>query len=203
MRSFFQKCLYVALISMPLFSCEKEEPEVIYRQDVRDTKIIDEIFVVGGKFTLNSNNSRVVKVITLPQKTKYWVFWFGVGQEARQKYLETVNSIPKGVRHITTDPVVALGLEMIKSINLAANSGSDNIDSFFAASYLDSDKFTKNKEWKRHIFFDGTQTVNTYMVKQIEDTPLDSSRNLYMTFENFKSFRDLDVQLKVWAFTEK
>lgn len=186
-----------------LLSCKKDEPFMDYRQDVNSSKILDDTFVVGGRLTINSNNSRILRTITLPPKTKYWVFWFGVSQEAKQKYLQTVNNIPEKARAITTEPVIALGLNIIQSIILSANSGSDNIDSYFASSASNAQNFLNGNNWSYYPFFNGEQMVNTYRVVRIEDTPLDNNRRLYMTFQNYKDFRDMDVQLKIWAFTEK
>lgn len=200
------KFLLLLLVLFIFNSCEPEEveePFTAYRQDVKPTKIIDETFVVGGTLTVNSNSSRLVKVIKLPANTKYWIFWFGVSQEAKEQYMATIGQIPKAAQKITTEPTIALGLEIINSINLAANSGSDNVNSYFAVSAEDSDLFENGETYYRHRFFDGTQTVNTYIVKEMSDTPVDEDGNLYMTFENNKTFRDLDVQLKVWAFTDK
>lgn len=199
------KLLLLLLLLFVFNSCETEveEPFTDYRQDVKPTKIIDETFVVGGTLTANSNSSRLVKTIKIPANTKYWIFWFGVSQEAKEQYMATIGQIPKAAQKITTEPTIALGLEIINSINLAANSGSDNVDSYFAASLEDSQAFRNNELWSYYVFFQGEQTVNAWKLIDISDTPVDEYGNMYMTFKNNKTFRDLDVQLKVWAFTEK
>jgi hypothetical protein len=200
------RLLLLLLLLFVFNSCETdevEEPFTAYRQDVKPTKIIDETFVLGGTLTANSNKSKLVKTIKPPANTKYWIFWFGVSQEAKEQYMATIGQIPKAAQKITTEPTIALGLEIINAINLAANSGSDNVDSFFAASLEDSEAFKNSRAWSYYLFFQGKQTVNVYRVIDMSDTPVDQYGNLYMTFENNKTFRDLDVQLKVWAFTEK
>jgi hypothetical protein len=196
---------FLSFILLLLASCQEPvEPIFVdYRQDVTEMQIIDEDFVVGGELTPNSNQSRVLKVINLPPRTKYWVFWFGVSQEAKEKYMQTAELIPKAAKAITSSPVIALGLEIISAINLAANSGSDNLDVYFAAGADNAQKFLNNQSWYYEGFFYGQQTVNSYRVVQMSDVNPDANRRLYMTFKNNRSFRDADVSLKVWAFIEK
>ncbi len=199
-----KKILTFVILLFILNACQKkEDPFVAYRQDVTTNMIIDETFVIGGKLTINSNNSKIVRVITLPSKTKYWAFWYGVGQEAKAKYLENSNNIINAAKAITNDPIIAWGLDIIKTLNIMANSGSDNIDVFFASNQQSANNFLNGNQWYYLSFFNGEQSVNNRVLLQMVDTPQDGNRRLYMTFQNYKDFRDLDVHLKVYAFVEK
>ena len=194
-------CLFLAIIFM-FASCTKVEEEEFtnYRKDVKPELIIEDDFVVGGEFTSTPNRSKVVKNIRIPQNAKYWIFWVGVGQESREKYEEAINAIPKAALKITRNPIIALGLEILPSLSVLTSS-RNNINCYFT-DYTNSINFLNNQSYGVYYsFFNGQQTVNTYRIVRMTETPITSDGTLYMTFDNDFDWRDLDVQLKVWAFT--
>lgn len=203
MPSLYRFALYCASFFITLITflaCEPHEPEFTeYRRDVTPLKIIDETFVAGGVLTLNSYASRVVRTIQLPAKTKYWAVWVGVGQESLNALKAAVNDIPQGARRITTDPFIAYGLEILKTLPVI--TGSDAVDCYFT----DRDNatlFVQQQNWKHYPLLEGKQTVTMHNIYDMAHTPSDNEGRLLMTFQNLRDFRNLDVTLKVWAYTD-
>lgn len=129
--------------------------------------------------------------IRLPQNTKFWVYWIGVGEEAKIKYETFKEIFTKDNRGNNGNPLYAYGTNQINQ--LPTYNNSNKVIDYFFADNSNAQLFVRNQSFKYYAFKSGKYQTTDYSI--INNVPKDL--NLIVKATNMTG---QFVSMKIGAF---
>jgi hypothetical protein len=143
---------------------------------------------------MDHSNKTVVRV-PLPEGTTYWVYWIGVGTEAKSQMVNFVKKISK-IPTSSINPIYAFGIGAIAELPYFKSTAT--IDYYFANNYNASVFESRNTQnFNYYSMKKGSNITSDY--SKIEDVP----KELNICFLNNNTFTGHDVSIRVGAFIVK
>lgn len=159
---------------------------------VYDTTSMEVLNTVSRAYSkTNSRSNRTCVTINLPENTTYWVYWIGVGQEARERMQSFASTLSSSAKFLSANPLVLFGMSMIKELPI--------LNSTSTVSY----RFMDNQNSK---LFEAGSPYRYYNFKSANNVSADYSivrnapKELVFSMWNESNFQGQDVEIKVVAF---
>ena len=129
--------------------------------------------------------------IRLPQNTKFWVYWIGIGEEAKIKYETFKEIFSKDNRGNNSNPLYAYGTNQINQ--LPTYSNPNKVIDYFFADNANAQLFVRNQSFKYYAFKSGKYQTTDYSI--VNNVPNDL--NLIVKASNMTG---QFVSMKIGAF---
>ena len=115
-----------------------------------DTSFVDVINTVASVHSvMNENGNRTIVDFILPQDTKKWAFWIGVGQEAKKAYQKDVQTLANMGSQFAPilgmNPLAGLLLDALPTLTKTNNG--ENVKYYFITDYENALKFKAGQQF--------------------------------------------------------
>ncbi|MFT3933943.1 MAG: hypothetical protein QM726_10035 [Chitinophagaceae bacterium] len=160
--------------------------------DTTQTEVLSNTVMVHSLGNMSGN--RTFMKIPLPPNTTYWVYWIGVGQDARAKMKDFATKLANIAGSLSANPLVAYGMKLIPELPML--NGKSNI------SYRFMDTQNLNLFQSNHQFapFNCNYADNITASYSLING---NYKDLNIGLVNSSSFIGTEVDVKVVAFSVK
>lgn len=164
---------------------------VVVKWDTTYYDVLDTQVRVYSSTNLEHNNRTTVKV-NLPEKTTYWVYWIGVGQESVDQMSSFMSDIAGSAAELLVDPIYAFGIGLIGELPMFNSTATVNY--VFADNANSALFFNSGENYYHYSFKKGNNVTTDY--SKISTMP----EELNICLWNNSILTGHDVQIKVGAF---
>jgi len=162
---------------------------------VSDTSSVEVLNTTVHVFsTLSGHINKTALKVNLPGNTSYWVYWIGVGQQARQQMKTFITQLSNERKFFTADPLVLVGMKLLPSLPFA---NMPSTCSYRFASSADAQKFTAGQQYSYYTFKYADNISSDYSIIST------NMPDLALCMENKSSMVGEDVDVRVVAFIVK
>lgn len=164
------------------------------KSDTNEVQLIDQIAKISSRNALNGNTNKNVISFDLPDSTKSWSYYIGVGNEGKAEYRRAEKTfLNMAGKTLGFTPMGMLALNGVSLFNVI--SGADNVKYWFI---LDWDNVTLFKQNQQFMQYKGGDVVNGFGAM---NRPTSGKVHLGLLNDNLAE--PIDVIVKVSAIVIK